>query len=254
MYALAGVSGAARLSLLFFAQVTVTRSGIPMPNVVVCPSCNRKAGVADELLGRVVRCPQCGNTFWPPLDAPISSEENSDELILDVEEVDLNQADAATAQHTTIFCPHCHTQLEYDPELANHVVKCPFCNGDFLMRKSPRKAMASDFGPPPTSSKPKKKREKKTPPAPTPPPTSTAGLFGWLLGVPLQATCPKCRGIVYWGPCPNCNGTHWKRDKIPWEYDILGPRETLSLICTKCQKSYKAWRCVCGCWLVANLF
>jgi predicted Zn finger-like uncharacterized protein len=34
-----------------------------MPIVVQCPSCNRKLRVPDDLLGRLVKCPTCSQTF-----------------------------------------------------------------------------------------------------------------------------------------------------------------------------------------------
>src|SRR3954454_22341896 len=43
-----------------------------MPTIVACPSCGGKLRVADNLLGRKVRCPTCHSTFAtaaPPLSA-----------------------------------------------------------------------------------------------------------------------------------------------------------------------------------------
>jgi predicted Zn finger-like uncharacterized protein len=34
-----------------------------MPTTVDCPSCNRKLRIPDELLGKKVKCPTCGNAF-----------------------------------------------------------------------------------------------------------------------------------------------------------------------------------------------
>jgi predicted Zn finger-like uncharacterized protein len=34
-----------------------------MPEVVNCPQCERKLRVPEELLGKKVKCPTCGNTF-----------------------------------------------------------------------------------------------------------------------------------------------------------------------------------------------
>ena len=34
-----------------------------MPTIIDCPSCNRQLRLPDDLLGRQVKCPTCGNTF-----------------------------------------------------------------------------------------------------------------------------------------------------------------------------------------------
>src|SRR5690349_24742281 len=34
-----------------------------MPEVITCPSCNRKLKAPDHLMGRMVQCPTCGRTF-----------------------------------------------------------------------------------------------------------------------------------------------------------------------------------------------
>ena len=34
-----------------------------MPEVVNCPQCERKLRVPEDLLGKKVKCPTCGNTF-----------------------------------------------------------------------------------------------------------------------------------------------------------------------------------------------
>jgi predicted Zn finger-like uncharacterized protein len=48
-----------------------------MPTSIECPSCNRKLKVPDNLLGKKVKCPTCGNAFTaaeePP--PPIEDEE-----------------------------------------------------------------------------------------------------------------------------------------------------------------------------------
>jgi predicted Zn finger-like uncharacterized protein len=41
-----------------------------MPIVVGCPSCNGKLRVADDLIGRMVRCPTCNTTFDTSAPAP----------------------------------------------------------------------------------------------------------------------------------------------------------------------------------------
>jgi predicted Zn finger-like uncharacterized protein len=57
-----------------------------MPEVVNCPQCERKLRVPEELLGKKVKCPTCGNTFTaeagpagadaaPPPPPPPAAEE-----------------------------------------------------------------------------------------------------------------------------------------------------------------------------------
>jgi predicted Zn finger-like uncharacterized protein len=37
-----------------------------MPTILPCPSCQRQLSLPDEAAGKLVRCPQCGNTFTAP--------------------------------------------------------------------------------------------------------------------------------------------------------------------------------------------
>jgi predicted Zn finger-like uncharacterized protein len=48
-----------------------------MPTTVDCPSCSRKLRIPDELLGKKVKCPTCGNTFTASGGAapPVEEEE-----------------------------------------------------------------------------------------------------------------------------------------------------------------------------------
>ena len=34
-----------------------------MPTILDCPACSRKVRVTDDLIGHMVRCPTCGDTF-----------------------------------------------------------------------------------------------------------------------------------------------------------------------------------------------
>jgi predicted Zn finger-like uncharacterized protein len=42
-----------------------------MPIIVACPTCNGKLRVADDLIGRKVRCPACNSTFEAAESAPV---------------------------------------------------------------------------------------------------------------------------------------------------------------------------------------
>jgi hypothetical protein len=41
-----------------------------MPEVVTCPSCERKLRLPDDLLGQEVKCPTCGTTFLGEVSRP----------------------------------------------------------------------------------------------------------------------------------------------------------------------------------------
>jgi hypothetical protein len=41
-----------------------------MPEVVTCPSCERKLRLPDDLLGQEVKCPTCGTTFLGEVSKP----------------------------------------------------------------------------------------------------------------------------------------------------------------------------------------
>ena len=45
-----------------------------MPEVVNCPQCDRKLRVPEELLGKKVKCPTCGNTFTATAAAAAGAE------------------------------------------------------------------------------------------------------------------------------------------------------------------------------------
>ena len=45
-----------------------------MPEVVNCPQCDRKLRVPEELLGKKVKCPTCGNTFTATAGAAVAGE------------------------------------------------------------------------------------------------------------------------------------------------------------------------------------
>ena len=41
-----------------------------MPEIIACPECARKLRVPEDLLGQLVKCPTCGQTFTAELSAP----------------------------------------------------------------------------------------------------------------------------------------------------------------------------------------
>jgi predicted Zn finger-like uncharacterized protein len=44
-----------------------------MPSTVPCPSCGRELRVPDELIGKLVKCPACSQTFTASLSVPTPS-------------------------------------------------------------------------------------------------------------------------------------------------------------------------------------
>jgi predicted Zn finger-like uncharacterized protein len=50
-----------------------------MPTTVDCPNCSRKLRIPDELLGKKVKCPQCGNAFVASASAPAPQEMEEEE-------------------------------------------------------------------------------------------------------------------------------------------------------------------------------
>jgi hypothetical protein len=50
-----------------------------MPTTVDCPTCSRKLRIPDELLGKKVKCPQCGNAFLAGAAAPPPQEPEEEE-------------------------------------------------------------------------------------------------------------------------------------------------------------------------------
>src|SRR5262249_44116855 len=54
------------------------RRGGPMPIQISCPSCQRQLRVPDNLMGQMVKCPSCQNTFTAAVEEspPPRREEN----------------------------------------------------------------------------------------------------------------------------------------------------------------------------------
>ena len=48
-----------------------------MPEIVSCPDCDRKLRVPDNLLGKKVKCPSCGNMFTADTNGAAPSGRNS---------------------------------------------------------------------------------------------------------------------------------------------------------------------------------
>src|SRR5712671_5314680 len=49
-----------------------------MPTSIECPSCNRKLKVPDNLLGKKVKCPTCGNAFTAAEEPPPPPEDDEE--------------------------------------------------------------------------------------------------------------------------------------------------------------------------------
>jgi hypothetical protein len=51
-----------------------------MPEIVICPQCERKLRVADDLRGKKVKCPSCGNNFLPGAKEPAEADSSFEEV------------------------------------------------------------------------------------------------------------------------------------------------------------------------------
>jgi hypothetical protein len=93
-----------------------------MPTIVDCRSCGRKLRVADDLLGRQVKCPTCGEQFTtddaapaeppPHLDLPREPSRRDDEKpVFDAEPDKVCPACRRSVPGRALRCPHCTEPL-----------------------------------------------------------------------------------------------------------------------------------------------
>jgi hypothetical protein len=82
-----------------------------MPVVIACSACQGKMKVADELAGKAVKCPKCGQVIRT---APAPA-------------VTAARPQPAPAGPLVLACPACQKKMQVRPELAGKAVKCPGC-------------------------------------------------------------------------------------------------------------------------------
>jgi hypothetical protein len=108
-----------------------------MPTIVDCPACTRKLNVPEEMLGRQVRCPDCGGTFAAGAGGILPPEPPDPDDLPDLSPV-APRVDApaavtvgtplpapAAATNTGLRpCPHCGEKID------TAAVHCRFCGED----------------------------------------------------------------------------------------------------------------------------
>jgi hypothetical protein len=108
-----------------------------MSTIIDCPSCTRKLNVPEEMLGRPVRCPDCGGMFAAGTEGvlPPPPEEPTDETeppsvpqpappAAVTASVPVPSAPSSAGDSSLRPCPHCGRQL---PTAAVH---CQHCGED----------------------------------------------------------------------------------------------------------------------------
>ena len=154
-------------------------------------------------------------------------------------------------------CLHCNTEFNR--------FTCPNCQrenykaitGDFLQWNCIQCHEPISVGEPPTAPKKKLKKKSKEQSAQAPPPpvefapSYMTGVFGQML----RARCPRCQGVVYWGPCSNCGGTRWRIGRTSdYLWLLMWYSKVHTLECTGCGANHSSWYCNCGCEVHASFF
>jgi len=140
---------------------------------VVCPECDSKMKVAEEKLGRKVRCKECDETFV--------AEEATDTV--------------------TVVCPECDSKMKVAEEKLGRKVRCKECDETFVAKASGKKKAPAKSAPKPAKPAAKPAATDITaapkPEAPKPPAgaegeedSSAYGLTEERLG----KRCPHCAG------------------------------------------------------------
>ena len=154
-----------------------------------------------------------------------------------------------------VWCPHCGKGTKVADVRA--VWSCAWCHVRFQWNEAEKQHVQKNG---------KKKGRRRTPasqtsvscPPPAPPPPTSYGDTGWFgLRRMLQATCPRCQSVVYWGPCPNCGGTEWQKHEIPVSnfWGIHDETDALDCANRSCPMRMKNWPCPhCGCLVRALAF
>jgi len=208
--------------------------GGPPRNVVWCPDCGKGTKVTD--VHAVWACAWCNARFQfnhaEKEHLPLAPGKRRNRKR---KATPRNERTADVRRHgQNISCPHCQGEIIPDWTMANKTVWCPLCKGYFKMPANANQA-----------------------PQPVPPPLSY-GDTGWFgLRRVLKATCPRCQGVVYWGPCPNCGVTEWQKHEIPVSnfWGIHDETEALDCANRSCPMRMKNWPCPhCGCLVRALAF
>jgi len=114
-----------------------------MPTTVDCPACQRKLRLPDELAGKQVKCPTCGEVFQgdsapPPLPASaVAPPPVPQPMVIDESPAPPYPAPAPASQS----CPYCREQIEAT------ATRCRFCGAELGNARPDVASPFSPFGP-----------------------------------------------------------------------------------------------------------
>jgi hypothetical protein len=90
-----------------------------MPVVIACSACQGKMKVSEQMAGKAVKCPKCGQVVrTAPAPAPSPPP---------VPAAAGPKPPPAPAKLLLLTCPACQKKMQVRPELAGKAVKCPQC-------------------------------------------------------------------------------------------------------------------------------
>jgi len=95
-----------------------------MPTTVDCPACQRKLRLPDELAGRQVKCPTCGEVFQGNSAPPLPASQVAPPPVPQPRVVDQSPPQPAPANHSLggmQSCPFCHERVD------TNATRCRFC-------------------------------------------------------------------------------------------------------------------------------
>lgn len=88
-----------------------------------CPHCDKHLAAPPELAGKVIKCPDCNQSFTVPKPAPVSAPV-----------VQPPKPEPLVEQSNIEFeCPSCHEPLASPPDMAGTENQCPACNHTFTV-------------------------------------------------------------------------------------------------------------------------
>src|SRR5579884_1154922 len=180
---------------------------------VVCPECDSKMKVAEEKLGRKVRCKECDETFvaeeatdtvtvvCPECDSKMKVAEEKLGRKVRCKECDETFVAEEATDTVTVVCPECDSKMKVAEEKLGRKVRCKECDETFVAKASGKKKAPAKSAPKPAKPAAKPAATDITaapkPEAPKPPAgaegeedSSAYGLTEERLG----KRCPHCAG------------------------------------------------------------
>ncbi|MHB1423063.1 MAG: hypothetical protein ACYC3I_07690, partial [Gemmataceae bacterium] len=110
-----------------------------MSIAINCPSCKNQMHAPNNLAGRKVKCPKCGQPIAVP--AAIQSTPANAAVASPLEAIQVEKVAQPASQ---IACSHCGGSMTWNDRLAGQMVGCPHCNANLQMPSHP----LSSFPPP----------------------------------------------------------------------------------------------------------